>query len=147
MASPGDPALPAWAVAQASAALKIGLPVHQIEEQLVAKGLDPATATAVVNAVLEGQLRTGAESPGPSDSALRLHRLASLLALCACLGLAYAFGGGLSVGRTIRLLFLPIACIWWAEMLEDNAPPALLRWVAWLVVLLIAGYRVVLLLL
>jgi hypothetical protein len=148
MASPtGDLTLPDWAIAHASAALKIGQTVPRIEQQLVAKGLSPATAAAVVNAVLEGRLQTGSALPGPGEGALTAHRLASAVAACLCLGLAYAFGGGLSVGRTTLWLLLPVACIWWAEVLAGTAPPSLVRWGAWLVVLAIAGYRVVLLLL
>jgi hypothetical protein len=148
MASPpADPTLPDWAIAHASAAPKIGQTVPQIEQQLVSKGLSAATATAVVNAVLEGRLQAGSAPPGPTDGALMAHRVASVVAVCLCLGLAYAFGGGLSVGRTILWLLLPVGCIWWAEMQPDNAPPSLIRWVAWLVVVLIAGYRVILLLL
>lgn len=142
---PGDSTHPDWAVTQATAALKIGLSVPEVEKQLVAKGLSPSTATAVVNAVLGGRLRTASTSPIPGDGGLTAHRVASVVAVCLCLGLAYAFDGGLSVGRTILWLLLPVACIWWAEELEDNAPPPLIRWVAWFVVLVIAGYRVVLL--
>jgi hypothetical protein len=143
MSAPGD--LPDWALAHASAALKIGRTVPQIEQQLVAKGLAPSTATAVVNAVLEGRLQTGSASSVPREGVLTAHRVASVPAVCLCLGLAYAFGGGQSVGRTTLWLLLPVACIWWAEVFADNAPPPPIRWVAWLVVLFIAGYRVVLL--
>lgn len=144
---PGDTMLPDWAVAQANAALKIGQTVPQIEQQLVAKGVSPSAAAAIVNAVLEGRLRTSASPSGPSEGALTVHRAASAVAVCVCLGLAYAFGGGPSVGWTISWLLLPVACIWWAEGLADTAPPSLVRWVAWFVVLVIGCYRVVLLLL
>jgi hypothetical protein len=144
---PGDSALPDWAVSQASAALKVGLTVPEIEQQLVAKGLSPSTAAAVVNAVLDGRLRASSAPPGPGDGALAAHRVASAVAVCVCLGLAYAFGGGLSVGRTTLLLLLPVACIWWADALESEYPPALVRWTAWVVLLVIVGYRAVLLML
>jgi hypothetical protein len=74
-----------------------------------------------------------------------LHRIASVAAVCVCLGLAYAFGGGYSVGLTTSWLLLPVAAIWWAELMVAVSPPTLVRWAAWVVVVLIAGYRVVLL--
>lgn len=134
-------------MAEAKAALMIGHTRPQIEQQLVAKGLSPSVAAAVVTAVLEEYLRASSASPGPGDGALMVHRAASAAAVCLCLGLAYAFGGGESVGRTILWLLLPVACIWWAEVLESAYPPALVRGAAWVVLLLIGVYRVVLLLL
>src|SRR4051812_9039278 len=67
---PGDSSLPDWAVAQANAALKIGVSVPEIEQGLVAQGLAPSTASAVVNAVLEGRLRANASSLGSGEGAL-----------------------------------------------------------------------------
>jgi hypothetical protein len=121
--------------------------VPDIEQRLVGKGLPSSTAAAVVTAVLEGRLRTSQEASGASERAVTAHRAASAVAVCICLALAYAFGGGPSVGRTALSLLLPVACIWWAEVLTANSPPTLVRWVAWVVLLLIAGYRVLLLLL
>jgi len=144
---PGDPMLPEWAVGQASAALKIGQTVAEVEQRLVAKGLSPSTATAVVTTVLEDRLRASSASPGPGEGALTAHQAASAVAACICLGLAYVFGGGLSAGRTTLWLLLPVACIWWAEVLVSASPPALVRWAAWVVLFLIGGYRVILLLL
>jgi hypothetical protein len=144
---PDDSALPDWAVAQASAALKLGMSVPDIEQRLVTKGLSPSTATAVVTAVLEGRLRESPAAPGPSEGALTAHRTASAVVACICLVLAYAFGGGPSVGRTALWLMLPVACIWWAEVLTDGSPPTLVRWASWILLLLIGGYRVVLVLL
>jgi hypothetical protein len=142
---PGDSSLPDWALAEASAALNVGQSVPDIEKRLVAKGLSPSTATAVVNAALEGRVHASSAPTGPSEGALTIHRVASVVAVCICLGLAYAFGGGISVGRTVLWLFLPVACIWWAELLANISPPTLVRWIAWVVVALIGVYRVVLL--
>ena len=144
-ASPGNSALPDWALDQARAALNLGLSAPEVEQRLAAKGLAPSTATAVVNALLEGHLQASSEPSGPSAGALTAHRVASAVAVCICLGLAYAFGGGQSVGRTTLSLFLPVACIWWAGVLSSDSPATLVRWTAWVVVLLIGGYRVVLL--
>lgn len=119
--------------------------VPEIEQRLVAKGLSPSLAAAAVNAILEERARASSESSGPSADALTAHRIASAVAACSCLALAYAFGGGLSAGRTTLWLLLPVACIWWAEVLADTAPPSLIRWVAWFVVVVIGGYRLLLL--
>jgi hypothetical protein len=143
---PGDSTLPDWALAQASAALKIGMSVPDVEQRLVAKGLSPSTASAVVTAVLEGRLRASQEVSGHNERAVTAHRAASAVAVCICLALAYAFGGGLSVVVTALALLTPVACIWWAEALTSAFPPAV-RWTAWVVLLFIAGYRVLLLLL
>jgi hypothetical protein len=143
--SPGDSSLPNWALAEADAALRLCLSVPEIERRLVAKGLPPATATAVVNAVLDARLRASSAPPDTGDQSLMVHRGASAVVACVCLGLAFAFGGGESIGRTVLWLITPLAAIWWAETMESSAPPALVRWVAWGVLLLIVGYRVVLL--
>jgi hypothetical protein len=134
-------------MAQADAALKIGQSAPQIEQGLIAKGLSPAVATAVVTAVLESRLHASYAASEPSDGALMAHRVASAVVACLCLGLALMFGGGLSAAKTALWLLLPVACIWWAEMLESVSPPILIRWTAWVVLVLIGVYRVVLLLL
>jgi hypothetical protein len=142
---PADSSLPDWAVAQASAALKVGLSVPEIERLLVTKGLPPPTATSVVNAVLEGRVRASEAPLERAERSRASHRIASAVAACACLALAYAFGGGLSAARTLLWLLLPVVCIWWAEAVEPAVPPALVRLVAWIALLAIGGYRVVLL--
>jgi hypothetical protein len=145
MAVPPGSSPPDWAKAQATAALKIGLSVPEIEQGLVAQGLTPSTASAAVNAALEDRLRATAAPLDAGDRALTAHRLASAFAVCVCLGLAYAFGGGESVGRTVLWLLLPVACIWWADLFASDYPPALIRWAAWVLLIVIGVYRVVLL--
>jgi hypothetical protein len=146
---PDESAIPEWAVAKASAALKVGMSVPDIERMLVAKGLSPKAATAVLNFVLEGRVQeqapVSAALPEPSEGELRLHRIASAVVACLCLVLAYPYGGGYSVGRTMLVLLLPVACIWWTELMESTTPPAIVRWAAWVVLLLIVGYRFMLL--
>jgi len=145
MSSPTNSTLPDWAVLQASAALKIGQSMPEIERGLVAKGLAKETASAVVLAVLESRVRAN-PPPGPSDRAMNVHRIASVLAVVICLGLAFVYGGGYSAGKTFLWLILPVGCIWLAESIVNSAPPSLVRWIAWVVVGLIVMYRVVLLL-
>jgi hypothetical protein len=55
---PSDPvALPEWAVAKARAALRVGMKVPEIEQRLVAGGLSPAAAEAVVTRILSRDVR------------------------------------------------------------------------------------------
>lgn len=142
--SPADSTPPDWALAHARAALRLGLSVPEVEQRLVAKGLSPSTAAAAVNVVLEDRVQASSAFAGPSERAVTAHRAAAAVAACLCLGLAYAFGGGLSAARTVLWLFVPVAYIWWAETLSSS-PPAAVRWTAWVVVLLVGAYRVVLL--
>ncbi|MBY0459922.1 MAG: hypothetical protein K2V38_21610 [Gemmataceae bacterium] len=139
------PSLPDWAIDEAQASLKLGLSVPAIEQRLVAKGLSPRAATAAVNAALEKRLQASSVAAGPSEESLKAHRFGSAVAACLCLAMAAAFGGGMSAGKTFCWLMLPVACIWWPEVFGDATPPALVRWVAWGVLLLICGYRSVLL--
>ena len=131
-------------MAEADAALKLGLTAPQIEQRLVAKGLSPSMASAVVMGVLEGRLRAAEPSAG-SEKSRTAHGIASILVGLLCLMLAYGFGGGLSVAKTFLGMMLPLATIWWPEVMDSYLPPAILRWVAWLALLTIVVYRVVLL--
>jgi hypothetical protein len=142
---PVDSSLPDWAVRRADAALKIGQSVPEIERGLVAKGLSAALATAVVTAVLEGRVRAIQEPLERSERLRTAHRTASAVAACIGVGLAYGFGGGESAFKILRWLLVPLACIWWAELAEPSIPPRLIRWVAWLLLILFAGLPVVLL--
>lgn len=143
--TPAESPPPDWAIAQADAGLKIGQSVPEIEQRLVAKGLSPSTAAAAVTAVLEGRVRASQAPFEGAERPLTLHRIASVAVCGVCLVLANAYGGGWSVGKTLAWLMLPVVCIWWAEVMEQNLPPALIRWVAWFALLAILGYRVVLL--
>ena len=140
--SPMDRRIPDWATSQAEAGLRIGQTVPEIEQRLVAKGLSPSIAAAAVNAVLERHLRSSPALSVLSERSLTAHRAASALVVCLCLVLAYLYGGGESVGRTIPLILLPVVCIWWAEVFAGAGTSSLTRWVAWLVLLVVAGYRV-----
>jgi hypothetical protein len=141
--------LPEWAIEHTAASLRVGLPVPDIEQRLVARGLAPAVAAAVVNRVLEGRVARQSEEMGGGERGEFLHRALSSAVGGVCLVLAYWFGGGLSVGRTVLWLALPLACIWFPKAIARPADPyrtAILRWVGWAVLALIGGYRVVLLL-
>ncbi len=141
-------ALPEWAIDYTVASLKLGLLVPDIEQRLVARGLTPAVAAAVVGRVLEARVAERSGAVGGERGEF-LHRALSAGAGCVWLLLAYWFGEGLSVARTAIWLALPLACIWFPEVMGRSADPyraSGLRWLSWVVLLLIGGYRVVLLL-
>ncbi len=71
--------------------------------------------------------------------------VASAAMACACLLLGYWFGGGLSAARTLLSILVPLGCIWYPEMMDRAVPAPLLRGAAWLVLVVILGYRVFLL--
>jgi hypothetical protein len=108
---PAEPSFPIWALARVDAALKLGQSLPEIEQGLVAKGLPPTMATAVVTNVLASQVRTSRQT-GPSKVSVLAHRIAVVVAIVVCLGLAYANGGRSSAGRTALLLVLPVGLIW-----------------------------------
>jgi hypothetical protein len=136
---------PDWAVAKVSAALQAGLRVPEIEQLLIAKGVSPANAAAIVTNVIEGRVRDTRTHSEQGERQVLVHRVASALVGCVCLLLAYWFGEGLSAGRTLLSILLPLACIWFPDFMEHTVPPPVLRSAAWLLLLVIAGYRVFLL--
>lgn len=147
--APDTPPLPDWAVEHARAALGLGLSVPEVEQRLVARGLPPVTAAAVVTSILETRVRRRFESLEQGEQRQRLHRLLSGFVGCVCLLLAYYFGGGMSAGKTLLWVLLPLACIWFPEEVAGytgSASAALLRWCGWLVLLVIGGYRILLIL-
>ena len=83
---PDDSMLPAWAVAKAHASLKIGLSVPEIEQRLVAQGLSPLTAAAVVNSILESRLRETLAPREQSDSQTQRHVVHTLKSSSASVG-------------------------------------------------------------
>jgi hypothetical protein len=144
-----SPVLPDWAVAQARASLKIGLAVPEIEQRLVAKGLSPATATAVVTSILEERVRERAAPSRRAEQWQPVHRILSMVVGVACLLLAYWFGGGVSAAEMLLVVLPALACIWFPEVIARSAAPgraAIARGVGWLLLLLLGGYRLFMLL-
>ncbi len=144
-----SPFPPDWAVQHARAAMNVGLAVPEIEQRLIAKGLTPTEAAAVVTGVLEERLQIGTP-PHETDQGRTVARIVSLAAALVCLLLAYAFGGGPSAARSLLGVLPALACIWfpeWAALSADPDWTAAARGVGWLLLLLLAGYRIMLLLL
>ena len=141
MAQTSNSAL-AWATDEASAALTMGMSVPEIEKRLVAKGLTPAMATTVVMDIIKGRLAGQRQSSEQVERNQVLHRSCSAVAMCVCVLLGYLYGEGYSAGKAFSKAALPVACIWfpWGEEF-----PILIRWCAWVVLMLVIVYRLVLL--
>jgi hypothetical protein len=122
--------------------MRLGLSVPEIEQRLVARGLTTAAATAAVTSALEERARGPLELPEESEPGRWIHRLLSVAAACVCLALAYQYGGSFSLGKTLIWVAAPLGCVWFSEVFGGSA---ILRWCGWFVLLLIGGYRVVLL--
>ena len=125
----------------------MGLVVPEIEKRLVGRGLTPTEAEAAVMDYFSGKAREQFGSIAANDRNQLMHRMFSgVIALVAVI-LAYMYGEGRSVAKTIGWMGLPLACIWLSEEVGRRfaTPPALVRWVAWVPLLAICGYRIVLL--
>lgn len=142
--------LPEWAIERARALLRTGVRVPQIEQRLVAQGLSPETATAVVDRLLKDRTRQQVGPLEQDDRRNRWHRLLSGVVGCGCVFLAYWFFGTWSACRTGIALLLPGACIWFPDEMGVYASKysftvtslgVLIRWCGWLVLVLI-GLRV-----
>jgi hypothetical protein len=126
----------------------LGLSAQEIEQRLVARGVAAADAAAAVASALAERARGPLEIPEESDPGQWAHRLLSALAVAVCVALAYWYGGQFSAGKTLIWTAGPLGCIWFSDALSGSAGPgrsALLRWCGWFLLLLIGGYRIVLL--
>jgi hypothetical protein len=108
--------LPAWALARAEAALTLGHSVPEIETSLIAKGLSPETAAAVVTEVVERRARASYPRE-PSRASIASRRIAVVVAVAVCLVLDYEDSGKFSW----RLLVPLIGCalwVWFSEAVQ-----------------------------
>jgi hypothetical protein len=144
-----DP-LPGADIEYARVLLSLGRSVPDVEKQLVGRGLTPETATTVVNAVLEGNLRAQTAPAARLERRLRLHRgLSAGVGLLTIL-LAFQFSG-LSAGRTLLWVAIAMACVWFGEEIGSNerfafsstgpTPGAVVRLAGWVVLVVMLLYR------
>lgn len=140
-----QPQPPNWAVSESATGLKLGLSMLELESRLVEKGLSHEVATAAVNAALSTKLAGAIGKVDDHEWTLKVHRGLLIAVVLISLGLAFLYNGVASVGLTTLWLITPAWAVWAAEFFEDHAPPILIRWVAWVAVLAIMLYRVVLL--
>jgi hypothetical protein len=137
--------MPDWAIEYVRAALRLDLSVPEIERNLVGKGVSPAAAAAVVTSVLEERVHRQPGASEEGERVERLHRILSAVVACICILLGYWYGAGLSAGKTLLWVLLPLACIWFPDLLPSRTPKGLIRWVGWGLLLLVGGYRILLL--
>jgi hypothetical protein len=146
MNGPSEPArLPDWAIEYVRASLRLGLSVPEMEKSLIARGLTPTAAAGLVTSVLEERVRGQIRPREAGEREDSLHRILSAVVACGCLLLGYLFGGGLSASLTALWILGPLACIWFPAYLTSRTPEGFIRWGGWVVLLLIGGYRIVLL--
>jgi hypothetical protein len=112
--------LPNWAIVHADAALRCGLKVTQIESDLVAKGLTPTTAAAVVDRCLCNKC----QPPARTGMLTLVSRIASLLVAAGYITLVSFSGDGRAIAWSVCHLLLPMACIWFAKPFGDYVGPA-----------------------
>jgi hypothetical protein len=128
--------------------LRMGLEVSQVEQRLVADGLSPEAATAIVAQVLGEGFRQRVAALARAERRDRLHQMLSGVVGCACLGFAYWRFGPESAGRTLLVILLPLASIWFpdgiAAYIGGSFPlgtwrGVFIRWCAWLVLIVVSG--------
>jgi hypothetical protein len=140
--APSSPT-PQWAIERVQAALRLGLRVPEIEQQLITKGLTPEQATATVLAVLEGRIQQQAGPLATEERHKLLHQVASTVVAVSCVALAYWYGGyygsGYSAVRVFVVVLGPWLCIWLSWM--GSTSQTGLRLIAWLFLLIILAYR------
>jgi hypothetical protein len=134
---------PTWAVARAQAALNLGMKAPEVEQQLVAKGLTPAEANAVVMSILEGRVRDELAPVQSEERWLPVQRVLSLVVAGVCLALVYWLGGGGAMAWTLVCILPGLAGIWLPDMMdwEWNMGTGC-RAVGWVWLLLFGGGRV-----
>jgi hypothetical protein len=138
-----------WAEIHVRASLSMGHELPEIQRRLVARGLTPEAAASVMASVLGTQVRGHTESIEAADRRRRMHRLLSAVVAVASVLLAYFYGGGWSVYLTLRLIVLPLICIWFADEIADTAKipgGGILRAFAWIPLIAVCAYRIVLVL-
>jgi hypothetical protein len=137
---------PSWAVERARAALKTGMKAPEVEQHLIAKGLDPATANQVVMSILEGHVGAALASRESEDRLRATERVASVLVAGVCLVLVYWFGGAAPTVWTLVCILPGLAGIWLPEMMvwEWKTAATNCRVGGWAWLLLVGVGRVIL---
>jgi hypothetical protein len=145
--APDATKLPAWAMSYADASLRCGCNAQDVESKLVDKGLSSSMAAAVVDKCFENHLHGAAVQERLALRSRRFNRSASLgvvlfFAMTSAISPAPLGNRGrveLFYYCLIRLL-LPLACIWFPELVAANerkrhgvsVPPQMLAVAGWL---------------
>lgn len=133
---------PGWAFDKARALMQTGISVPDSEKRLVAQGLSPAGAAAVVEQVLGDRVKIETEAMARADRRRFLHRLCSAIVAVVYISLAF---GNLHPYRASRVTLGVItltAIIWFPDVFgrfikmnpfTETSLGILVRWLAWLV--------------
>jgi DNA-directed RNA polymerase subunit RPC12/RpoP len=131
-----------WAEDYVEASHKVGLTVTQIEEHLVKRGLDRAAALTLIEMVLGKKVRARTQPLEAEDRHKFWHRLLALIVMAV-----YVFWGGAFMSiPMLMVMALVLTSICFPGYLSARAGiahPWILRWLAWLVLLIIVGRRFV----
>jgi hypothetical protein len=135
---------PEWAHEFARGALVSGLKVPEIEQHLVARGLTPDEANSLVMGILAGNVQQRTRALARSERAKPIRLFVSAAIGGACMLLAYGFGGGPSVGRSLIWLVPVLGGIWLPELTDTEDSDWGQRSVVtgWLLLVLYFGYRI-----
>jgi hypothetical protein len=141
-------ARPGWEYERATALLRIGATMPQIEQHLVAKGLSPEAAAVVAERVLEDRVRLQADPLRRAKQWALIHVLLSLAAAFAVIGFALWFFGGRVALRIALAMPVYLSFIWFPEWLDwldwptnrfdRRTPTGMIRWAGWLLLFAVA---------
>jgi hypothetical protein len=133
-----------WPVLFARRALKMGMRVPEIEQQLVSQGLSPEEANRLVMGILEGDIQQQKSAWIKAERGKPIRLLLSAVLGGVCLWLAFRWGGGLSVDRALIFLVPALGGIWLPELTdtEDSDWGLLSQGTGWILLFLYLGYRV-----
>src|SRR5262249_52106742 len=111
---------PEWAVERVKAMLALGETIPVIVERLVAKGLSAEAASTAIDRVLEAQVRPAMTRVRSAERFEAAHRWLSLtIAVGTVIFASFYFTEQFVVWTAIRVA-IPVACIWFAEVLGSG---------------------------
>ncbi len=141
--SPGE-APPEWAVLYARGAVRIGMPVPDIEQHLNSRGLSPELANRIVMEIVEGAFQADAPPSDWSESGRPIRLLVCLILGGACMALAYWYGGGRSLGFACIWVVPAMGGVWFCEISETIDSDWGARWWfgGWALLLIYLAYRI-----
>jgi hypothetical protein len=111
--------MPGWEIDRARALLESGVNVTEIEKRLIAEGLPPKAATAVVEKALEERVRNKVEPVARAEGRRHIHRVLSVLMAASYVVLTYLHYGFLTAIEFGIGLLLPVACIWFPDAMGN----------------------------
>jgi hypothetical protein len=115
MSTPSDiPETPDWAIEHARAALRLGKSVPETQQLLIAHGVSPAAAEAVVMGIVEERVQQQVEPQVRNARRQSLHRALSAAVGAGCVLLGFRFGTA-TAAWTLLAVLMPLACVWFPD--------------------------------